>query len=122
MRDHQCVGNEEQENRQNPQNNVGRAGFHCRSEEFRHDNDENLGQDQIANSQLFTQRLTVGSDFGLGCSEGRIVCSCQESAPKRFIGESKSPPVPKERGKEGAPQVFFSLQASIRALFLFRWF
>lgn len=77
MGDDQRVWNKKHDNRQEPENYVRGSGFYGRAEEFRDDDNENLGENEVAHAQFSAQNGTVRLNFGLGYSERRIGCGGQ---------------------------------------------
>ena len=75
------VGNEEENDRKQPKDNVRRTSLDRRSEKLRNDDDQDLRQSQVEEAKLLAQFLAVGLDVGLSTLQRSIVCRAQESSP-----------------------------------------
>ena len=95
MSNDQSMRNEEEKNCQEPENDVGGAGFHRRPVELGDDDDEDLGEDQVRNAEFAAQIGAVGLDCGLGCLEGRVVGGGQRVMFR--TRKSKSPLYPDQK-------------------------
>ena len=112
MDDYERVRNEEENNGKDPQNHMGVTGFDGGSEELGDNDDQDLCEDQVEQSEFFAEGGAVGLDFGLGCFQGRVVGDCHGAL--QIGGQNSRPFPPKDGGKErGTPRAF---------LFLFCWF
>jgi hypothetical protein len=96
---------------------VSRARLHSGSHVVGHDDDEELGEDEIEETEFFAQRGAVNLDFGLGLLHGRNVCVSQvafgyamgSQGPRPFdFSQGKLYPAKLWRNKDGHPLHFFS--------------
>ena len=59
MGDHKCLRNEEKKYREEPENDVSRAGFYGGAEEIRNNNEQDGGENKIRKSQFLAECGTV---------------------------------------------------------------
>jgi hypothetical protein len=64
------VWNKEKNNRKKPQDNVRRARFYGSPKELRNDDNENLSEDQVEQTEFLAQSVAVCLNGGLGGLEG----------------------------------------------------
>lgn len=108
MSDQERQRNEKQHNRQQPQHDVRVPGLHRSAEEFRDDDDQDLGKYEIDDAKFAAKFCAVRSNVSLGGCEGRVSCGGQGLEVARSEVHIKNLHFSQQGRKVGLPLYFFS--------------